>query len=390
MPACKEDSGSSGGTRRQIEVSHGSASTKASIYESIEETPCCSCWIEFFLVLFILLLATFFVVIWFDFLPVVSPYLLKHPYIKKIVLTSSASLCGLLFLISCIRLICKIRRNGCCQSTGPVLYFPHGRTDSATSLIKDDSPVCENYRTFSFYQASSRSHKINELSEDDLHDIRRVLTCFNNYHDEDDWCARGSPNPGPTSIGQAQNPILTAPKAVLAVKVVLVGNPNVGKTSIFHRVLYDRFSDYYNATLGADLGHTTLHIFPTEANNHLLINIQLWDIAGSERFSDLAHIVYKDAVAYIVISDITSADCEGVLAPWVSDITSLTYDPYIALFMNKVDLGPRTKTSNARSSMIGLQERDVFYVSARTGFGLMPNLVNVVTKAVLHQIENLL
>lgn len=67
-------------------------------------------------------------------------------------------------------------------------------------------------------------------------------------------------------------------KGVL-LKMLILGESMVGKTSILHQYVNKRFSSHYKATIGAD--------FLTAERNFLGQNcvLQIWDTAGSERFA---------------------------------------------------------------------------------------------------------
>lgn len=234
-----------------------------------------------------------------------------------------------------------------------------------------------------------------DLSDTQLEDVKKVLITFLADHDVDDWLFSPSSlsaisRPGGFAENQKFNTVKESVKFKFGIKVILVGQPNVGKTSIFHRILYDRFSKYYMATLGADLAHVCLHLYPGQLQRHLMVSLQLWDIAGSERFSDLSHIVYRDATAFVVVCDITRPDPLKQAEPWVADIMKLRYDPYVALFLNKVDIQGSGVVNDEITSYEILNGLDQYAVSAKTGEKVLDNLLRVLIKSMLHEIEKLL
>src|SRR3990172_1773651 len=69
----------------------------------------------------------------------------------------------------------------------------------------------------------------------------------------------------------------------LRLKVCLLGEPSVGKTSLIRRFVHDLFDDAYVETLGAKVSTKELRVRhrPSSVAFHLLL--QLWDIAGQHR-----------------------------------------------------------------------------------------------------------
>ena len=83
-------------------------------------------------------------------------------------------------------------------------------------------------------------------------------------------------------------------------KVILVGDSFVGKTSIIHRLVNDEF---------------TLSTMPTVATGFYAkkvvigqynITLQLWDTAGQERFASLSHLFYRNTHACLLVFDMTN------------------------------------------------------------------------------------
>jgi len=84
-------------------------------------------------------------------------------------------------------------------------------------------------------------------------------------------------------------------------KVLVVGAVGGGKTSVVRRYVYNNFSENYQATIGADFA---LKIIRCKDGN--VIRLQLWDIAGQERFGNMTRVYFKGAVGAIVVHDINT------------------------------------------------------------------------------------
>ena len=101
-------------------------------------------------------------------------------------------------------------------------------------------------------------------------------------------------------------------------KVLVIGEFGVGKTSIIRRYTEDFFSPNYKLTIGVDFA-----LKPLEwSSPPCKINLQLWDIAGHERFGQMTRVYYKYAIAAIIVFDATrSATFEAVMK-WHNDVNS--------------------------------------------------------------------
>lgn len=89
------------------------------------------------------------------------------------------------------------------------------------------------------------------------------------------------------------------------IKVVVIGNVAVGKTSFCRRYGADIFEESYKATIGVD--------FVAKAP------YQLWDVAGQERFGSVTKMYYRGALGVIVVVDWHHFDSVGVARKWIED-----------------------------------------------------------------------
>eukprot|EP00906_Rhabdomonas_costata_P007876 RCo011256 len=132
----------------------------------------------------------------------------------------------------------------------------------------------------------------------------------------------------------------------LLYKVLVVGDMGVGKTSIIKRYVHNIFTPNYKATIGVDFGLKELHW------EHNIIRVQLWDIAGQERFGNLTRVYYKEAYGALVVHDITKPDSLEAALKWKNDIDHKVYLPDdspipCVLLSNKCDLPNRVQRSQA-------------------------------------------
>lgn len=110
-----------------------------------------------------------------------------------------------------------------------------------------------------------------------------------------------------------------------------------GKTSILRRFVHDTFSGQYKSTIGVDFALKVI-----EHGEDTIISLQLWDIAGQERFSNITRAYYKGAVGAFLVYDVTRPKTFENVLKWKHDIdekVQLSYDRGnipIILLANKV------------------------------------------------------
>ena len=100
-------------------------------------------------------------------------------------------------------------------------------------------------------------------------------------------------------------------------KVVLIGESDVGKTSIISRYISNTFSSPSMSTSGANF--TTRTILMEEEKRP--IKFEIWDTAGQERYRSLAKVFYRNAAVCILVYDITrKSTLEEIKNFWIKEI----------------------------------------------------------------------
>mmetsp|Transcript_12083 Transcript_12083/g.18430 ORF Transcript_12083/g.18430 Transcript_12083/m.18430 type:complete len:208 (-) Transcript_12083:131-754(-) len=120
-------------------------------------------------------------------------------------------------------------------------------------------------------------------------------------------------------------------------KVILLGDSGVGKTSLMDRYINKKWAAQYKATIGADFLTKEIEI------EDKLVTLQIWDTAGQERFQSLGNSFYRGADCCILVFDVTIRKTFENLDNWRGEFlvqaNVMDHDKYpFVLIGNKVDL----------------------------------------------------
>lgn len=156
-------------------------------------------------------------------------------------------------------------------------------------------------------------------------------------------------------------------------KVVLVGEEEVGKTSIYVRLRRDIFDEHRISTRGMDNCDITL----TDASGGQSRTIKLWDTAGSERYGTLTMSYYRDSVVALLVFAVDIKLSLPRLQQWLADVKMYAPNAYFILVGNKWDLmdsdHPDHLDRASASQFMANHSRELqtfVPVSAKTGFGM--------------------
>uniref|UniRef100_A0A8C2JB67 Ras-related protein Rab n=1 Tax=Cyprinus carpio TaxID=7962 RepID=A0A8C2JB67_CYPCA len=99
-------------------------------------------------------------------------------------------------------------------------------------------------------------------------------------------------------------------------KILVIGDLGVGKTSIIKRYVHQTYSTNYRATIGVDFALKVLN-WDSET-----VRLQLWDIAGQERFGNMTRVYYREAMGAIIVFDVSRPTTFEAVSKWKEDLDS--------------------------------------------------------------------
>lgn len=138
-------------------------------------------------------------------------------------------------------------------------------------------------------------------------------------------------------------PISNAPVDRI-IKILILGNPKCGKSSLIARFVRDTFDDHYKSTVGADFLRKDLIVKPKAAEASLKIRLQLWDIAGQDRFQKITRAYFNGAKGIAIVCDVSREGTVEAVKTWKEEVdrwivqSGCSPDIPVVLFANKADL----------------------------------------------------
>jgi small GTP-binding protein len=152
----------------------------------------------------------------------------------------------------------------------------------------------------------------------------------------------------------------------IVMKVVILGNPAVGKSSILNKFITGQTPTSSTNTIGAKLMGKTLAIGDKQ------VKLNIWDTAGQERYESFSKLYCRDASAAIFTYDVTdSASVKGMRHWYDLSCDSLPTNTLIFVVGNKYDL--INEDYDFEAEVLEFADRlnaEHFRVSAVSGFGV--------------------
>lgn len=154
----------------------------------------------------------------------------------------------------------------------------------------------------------------------------------------------------------------------MKVKVCLVGEHAVGKTSLIRRYVLEEFDDRYIVTLGAKVSKKEMTIEDGK-RGPVLMDMTIWDIMGSKGFRELLREAYfHGAQGILAACDLTRYDTLEDLDSWVESVFRTVGEVPVVFAVNKCDLIDQAAFGEEQvKQATEAFEAPFFYTSAKTG-----------------------
>lgn len=157
------------------------------------------------------------------------------------------------------------------------------------------------------------------------------------------------------------------------IKLLLLGDSAVGKSSLLVRFSDDIFDENFVLTIGVDF-----KLKQVERNGKLL-KIQVWDTAGQERFRTITPAYYRAAMGVVMTYDVTDRGTYDHISYWVEQLGQHG-DPQAQMILvgNKCDLEESRQVTTEEGEQLAAKFNMVFYeTSAKTGHSVQDAFLGI-------------
>ncbi|CAF1356811.1 unnamed protein product [Adineta ricciae] len=162
-------------------------------------------------------------------------------------------------------------------------------------------------------------------------------------------------------------------------KILIIGESGVGKSSLLLRFTDDRFDVEMAATIGVDFKVKQLTV---DGNR---VKLAIWDTAGQERFRTLTPGYYRGAQGAILVYDVCSRDSFRQLDRWIAELDTFSTKMNIIKMLvgNKIDREDDREVTRDEGARFARKHSMLFIeASARTREGVQIAFEELVQKII--------
>ena len=171
----------------------------------------------------------------------------------------------------------------------------------------------------------------------------------------------------------------------LQYKILLIGDPAAGKSSIVSRYVHQVFSTGYKVTIGVDFSLKVLHY-----DDSTSVRLQIWDIGGQDKSGTMTRVYFKEARGALIVFDVTRPSTFESVQRWKADLDSKVFLPNgdhipAVLLANKCDLANQ-KTLELLDKLDDYCQKNGFVgwfrTSAKEGYGIDDSVRKLLSKTI--------
>ena len=170
----------------------------------------------------------------------------------------------------------------------------------------------------------------------------------------------------------------------IQLKIMLLGNTAVGKTSFILKYTENTFQEVHLSTIGVDFRVKTI----TYENKNYKLSI--YDTTGQERYKSLAFSLIKNVDGIILMYDVTDESTFKSVPNWIQSARDKKGENYpIILLGNKIDLADRRKVTTEEGEEIAAKNGlDFFEISNKESVNIENAILTLVKKIIINIEKN--
>ena len=164
----------------------------------------------------------------------------------------------------------------------------------------------------------------------------------------------------------------------LKLKILIIGDASVGKTSLLLKYVDNYFPETHMATIGVEFKEKAIN------TPKYKVTLNIWDTAGQERFKSITKSFFNKTNGILFVYDITSEKSFSGVKNWIKD--SEFYGKFESVLCgNKIDLEQQREVKKDTLKEFGLKKKmEVFEASAKDGTNVnkaFQKLVDLILKS---------
>ena len=172
-------------------------------------------------------------------------------------------------------------------------------------------------------------------------------------------------------------------------KLILIGDGRVGKTSIINKYINNKFNE------GEEITVSSSYIEKTQIFNSKKYKFSIWDTAGQEKFNSITPIYYRDAKGVLLVYDITNLNSFSRVKKWREELKTFNNNAIIVIAGNKCDFLNDKNNINKEFVDIDIAKKyandnniELFFTSAKNGDNIIEVFENLMEKVFNKFVKN--
>ena len=159
----------------------------------------------------------------------------------------------------------------------------------------------------------------------------------------------------------------------IVIKILLLGDSGVGKTSILLRYVEEKYEQNCVSTIGIDYKIKDLEY------KNFKIKLQIWDTSGEERYKSITQNFYRNTDCLFIVFDITKKKTFDSIKTWINEANEYNENTKIILLGNKIDLEDQRKvTKEIATNFANKNNLKYIETSAKENKGIEESFTSII------------